>query len=106
MLEPKTYRINVTLRPPESQTFIRQLTQVREQQIEQHNLNLTSASEFARTLIIMGLQKPPATLSNIGVSIDSKGARIRLNKTQTEDLGLEKDSRIDLVITKHITPDE
>ena len=108
MPEPKTYRINVTLKPPHSTLFIEELTRHRKQELEEHCLNMTSSSELARALIVKALEpgfEPGPTLENIGISIDKQGrGTIRIAKKHIDNIGLEKKDRIDLTITKHKTP--
>ena len=98
MSKPKTYRVNVTLRSAEATPFLEELSRIRSQEISARALNLTAASELARDLIVKALAGK--RFSDIGISVDQKGARIRLNKSQTLKTGLQKGDRIDLIIIK------
>jgi hypothetical protein len=109
MSKAKSYRTMLTLRGSTAERFLQDLHDIQQQELNTKGLASTTGSEYARTLIerSYSLEAPSITigqtLNDIGISIDSKGARIRLNKTQTEMLGLQKGDRIDLVITKHKT---
>jgi hypothetical protein len=110
MSKAKSYRTMLTLRGSTAERFLQDLHDIQQQELNTKGLASTTGSEYARTLIersyslhVSSLPLAGQTLNDIGISIDSKGARIRLNKTQTEMLGLQKGDRIDLVITKHKT---
>ena len=106
MSKHKTYRVNVSLKHPHGTVFIEHLTQIRKAQIERQEINLISASELARDLIVKALspsrEEVEPVMKDRGISIDVKGrGTIRVPKNVVDQIGISKGDRVDVHITKH-----